>query len=119
MMTRMAYTMTSLISPQAWDVWLAYVRFADHPEIGKVRPVVILENNIVAVIAAKVTTAGNDEKFPFCELKDWAVEGLRKPSRVQVAPLLEIQMQEILREAPLGRLTDVDKIALQNALETQ
>lgn len=118
-MTRMAYTMTSLIDPQAWDVWLAYVRFADHPETGKVRPVVILENNIVAVIAAKVTTAGDDGSFSFCELKDWAVEGLRKPSRVQVAPLLEIQMQEILREAPLGRLTDVDKIALQNALETQ
>ena len=74
--------MTSLISPQAWDVWLAYVRFADHPEIGKVRPVVILENNIVAVIAAKVTTAGNDENSLFCELKDWAVEGLRKPSHV-------------------------------------
>ena len=28
-------------SPAPWEVWLAYVRFADHPDVGKVRPVVI------------------------------------------------------------------------------
>lgn len=34
--------MTTSSEPRRGDIWLAYVAFADHPEVGKVRPVLIL-----------------------------------------------------------------------------
>ena len=40
-----------------WQIWLAYVRFADHPEVGKVRPVVIIDDETIAVVVAKITSA--------------------------------------------------------------
>lgn len=29
--------------PAVGDVWLAYVEFSDHPGVGKVRPVVVID----------------------------------------------------------------------------
>ena len=45
-------------SLNAGEIWLAYVEFADHPGLGKVRPVVILDVRAksCAVVAAKVTS---------------------------------------------------------------
>ena len=103
-----------------WDVWLAYVRFADHPDVGKVRPVVVIDpdSDVTAIVSAKVTTAAPQERFPSCELADWEAEGLARPSRVQVEPLFRVGVHEFLRNAPLGRLTTRDIAALQNALDT-
>ncbi|MBQ9001888.1 MAG: hypothetical protein IJ087_08555 [Eggerthellaceae bacterium] len=44
--------------PEAGDIWLAYVEFSDHPGVGKVRPVVILDvfDDTCVAVAAKVTS---------------------------------------------------------------
>ena len=65
-------------SPAPWEVWLAYVRFADHPDVGKVRPVVIIDERAAAIVVAKVTSAEPQERFSYCELVDWVREGLLK-----------------------------------------
>ena len=80
--------------PAPWEVWLAYLRFADHPETGKVRPVVIVDDMAAAIVVAKVTTADPQERYKYCELADWEREGLLKPSRVQASPLFRL--------APIG-----------------
>ncbi len=64
--------------PAPWEVWLAYLRFADHPEAGKVRPVVIIDGKAAAIVVAKVTTADPQERYTYCELADWEREGLLK-----------------------------------------
>lgn len=103
--------------PRPWEVWLAYVRFADHPDVGKVRPVVIVDNRVTAVVVAKVTTAEPHEQFAYCEFEDWRLEGLLRPSRAQVVPLFEVGHGDLLRDAPLGALTKRDRLALQAALD--
>ena len=102
--------------PQPWEVWLAYLRFADHPETGKVRPVVIIDGTAAAIVVAKVTTAEPQERFSYCELADWNLEGLLKPSRVQVAPLFQLAPSDLLDGEPLGVLTERDRWALSLAL---
>ncbi len=57
-------TNSSARAPQPWEVWLAYVRFADHPDVGKVRPVVILDNEIAAAVVAKVTQPSLSRSSP-------------------------------------------------------
>lgn len=103
-------------APAPWEIWLAYVRFADHPEVGKVRPVVIIDERAAAIVVAKVTTAEPHERFSYCELADWEREGLLKPSRVQIIPLFEIAQGDLLNGEPIGILTERDRRALSLAL---
>ena len=100
------------ISLAPWQVWLAYVRFADHPDIGKVRPVVIIDSDTVAVIAAKVTSASPQQHY-----QDWKEEGLLKPSRIQLAPLFSLRPGDLLNGEPLGCLSDRDRSAFSILLE--
>lgn len=109
-------TRTSRLDPRPWEIWLAYVRFADHPDVGKVRPIVIIDERVSAVVAAKVTTAVPQERYLYCELADWQVEGLLRPSRAQVVPLFQVSRADVLRDTPLGTLTERDRVALQAAL---
>ncbi len=107
---------TSRLDPRPWEIWLAYVRFADHPDVGKVHPIVIIDERVSAVVAAKVTTAVPQEHYLYCELADWQVEGLLRPSRAQVVPLFQVSHADVLRDTPLGTLTKRDRVALQAAL---
>lgn len=104
--------------PKPWEVWLAYVRFENHPDVGKVRPVVVLDDEASAIIVAKVTTAQPHDRYTYCELADWKIEGLLRPSRIQVTPLFCLGDKDILRDSPLGVLTERDRAALQNALDS-
>lgn len=105
------------ISLAPWQVWLAYVRFADHPDIGKVRPVVVIDSDTVAVIAAKVTSASPQQHYQYYELLDWKEEGLLKPSRIQLAPLFSLRPGDLLNGEPLGCLSDRDRSAFSILLE--
>ena len=48
----------TLCNPHIGDIWLAYVEFADYPEVGKVRPVIVVDvrEDACVVLAAKVTS---------------------------------------------------------------
>lgn len=94
--------------PSVGDVWLAYVEFADHPGIGKVRPVIVLDiqDGRCLVIAAKVTSKdlradGSGKCLP---ILDWQECGLRKPSFVRIDQVFELSYEKLLREAPIGRV---------------
>lgn len=100
-----------------WQIWLAYVRFADHPEVGKVRPIVVIDSDTIAVIAAKVTSAAPLDHYQYYELMDWKEEGLLKPSRIQLAPLLTLRYEDLLNGEPLGYLSKRDEAALSILLE--
>ncbi len=100
-----------------WQVWLAYVRFDDHPETGKVRPVVIIDDEAAAVIAAKITSAQPHLQYQYYELIDWEEEGLLKPSRIQLAPLLSLNIDDLLNDEPLGYLSNRDRRAFSALLD--
>lgn len=59
MMTMRAYTMTSS-SPKPGDVWFTYHRFIDKPDIGKVRPIVVVDVDGDEVLALKITSKSPD-----------------------------------------------------------
>ena len=109
--------MTTLSNrPKPWEVWLAYVRFADNPKTGKVRPVVMLEGLEAAFVVAKVTSAAPLDHYDYCELEDWEDEGLLRPSRVQLAPLIRVGVHDLLNGEPIGVLSDRDKKNLNEGL---
>ena len=100
--------MTILSSPKQGEIYLAYLEFSDKPGVGKVRPVLILENEKeqLVVAVAKVTSvpSGNDNSR--IELKNWKSYGLLKLSFVRIDQRFRISIDKILRDDPLGKIED-------------
>lgn len=97
--------------PLAGDIWLAYVEFADHPGVGKVRPVIVVDvaQDTCSVLAAKVTSkdlsaSASGKAVPII---DWQFCGLRKPSYVRLDQKFVLSFDKLLRDAPLGRVSTV------------
>lgn len=42
--------------PEQWEVWIAYVRFADNPSKGKARPVLAYNEDGDAYLCFKITS---------------------------------------------------------------
>jgi hypothetical protein len=78
---------------------------------------IYIDERVSAVVAAKVTTAVPQERYLYCALADWQDEGLLRPLRAQVVPLFEVSRADVLRDTPLGTLTERDRVALQAALD--
>lgn len=98
---------TTSREPAPGEVWLAYVYFEDHPDVGKVRPVVIVEvrGGADVAVAAKVTSKDVGARGALAvEIPDWRACGLRRPSWVRIDQRFELPFSDILRDEPLGRL---------------
>lgn len=96
-------------SPAPGELWLAYLHFSDKPDIGKVRPALIVEPGGAAAVAvaAKVTSADLPSRgIPAVAIPRWEECGLRKPSWVRLDQRFELPYADILRDEPLGALPD-------------
>lgn len=97
-------------SPVAGDIWLAYVEFSDHPGVGKVRPVVIVNvyEDVCVALVAKVTSKDlrSDGSGKCIPIIDWSECGLRKPSYIRLDQKFEIAFEKLLRDKPIGRLSE-------------
>ncbi|MBQ9001599.1 MAG: type II toxin-antitoxin system PemK/MazF family toxin [Eggerthellaceae bacterium] len=91
-------------------MWLAYVEFSDHPGVGKVRPVVVIDvvDDTCIVVAAKVTSKDlrQDSSGSVVPIIDWDECGLRKPSYIRIDQKLELSFESLLRDEPIGKLPD-------------
>lgn len=97
--------------PQVGDIWLAWVEFSDHPGVGKVRPIVIVDvdGGACLALAAKVTSKDlrADASGKVVPIIDWESCGLRKPSYIRLDQRLEVPFDRLIRDEPIGRLPDV------------
>lgn len=108
--------------PNVGEIWLAWVEFSDHPGVGKVRPVVVIDvrDDVCMVIAAKVTSKnleadGSGKCIP---ILDWQRCGLRKPSYIRLDQRLELPMENLLRDAPIGMLSQAYMAIIGDALSS-
>ena len=90
-----------------WEVWLAYVKFEDMPDVIKERPVIILADKRAYLISLKVTSAPPREHY-YGEyvLKEWRKAGLAKESTVRISKKLKLIETDFVRK--LGRVTPID-----------
>ncbi len=99
-----------------WEIWEAEVSFEDKAK-SKKRPVVILEDNLVAVLAVKMTS--HEPRYKTLEgeyeLSCWQEAGLLKPTVAQCSKILTLDKSK-LTEKKYGTLTARDIIGLQAIL---
>ena len=109
---------TSPEGVQPGEVWLAYLHFSDRPDIGKVRPVLVVgvrESARLAVVL-KVTSKNPGDGRRSVPLVGWESCGLRKPSYVRVDQIFELMPESLLGKAPLGALKPAELSVVLQAL---
>ena len=83
---------TSSKTVRPGEIWLTYLHFSDKPELGKVRPVLVVDaqQDSTIAVALKVTTKAPHDGRACMALDDWAACGLRKPSYVRLDQIFEV-----------------------------
>jgi len=87
------------------EVWWVTVPFADQPT-EKRRPAIVLDNNIIAILAVYVTSQNKNTPYSI-EIEDWASTGLTKPSWARIDRIISID--EMFMDCKAGELTERDK----------
>ena len=100
--------MMSSSQAHPFDVWLVYLHFMDHPETGKVRPVLVVATKKDVIAVAKITSKPPAPHAGDISITRWQEAGLNVPSTVRCSQLFEISPEELLRDKPLGILQPFD-----------
>jgi len=93
---------------QPFDIWLVYLHFVDHPQTGKVRPVLVVGAKEDVVAVAKITSKPPAPDTDDVLIEMWQEAGLNVPSTIRCSQVFEISPDELLREMPLGVLQPDD-----------
>ncbi len=82
--------------PKEWEIWTAYVHFADKPKKGKPRPYLILSVGDESSLGLKITSKVPPERFPSLPINDErALTGLLLDSWLQLEPLQTVPHTEL------------------------
>jgi len=108
--------MTTSSQVQLFDIWLVYLHFIDRPQVGKVRPVLVvgIREDIVAV--AKITSKISIPDSTDIPITQWQQAGLNVPSTVKCSQVFEVALDELLRDRPIGVLQSFDAAQVSEAL---
>lgn len=99
-----------------YDLWWARVAYEDKPSISKIRPVLIIDQQICAILALKVTSHDKRENFwGEYEIKRWRQAGLSKPSTIRMSKLLKLEKCDFTDK--IGTLHIVDIVAVEKCIE--
>jgi mRNA-degrading endonuclease toxin of MazEF toxin-antitoxin module len=110
--------MTSSEAALRFEVWLVYLYFTDHPTIGKVRPVLVVDATDKHIAVAKITSqAPRKDSIGEYAIKMWRATGLNTPSTVRCSQVFEIDKSELLRNSPIGQLQPDDITGVTEALK--
>jgi hypothetical protein len=93
-----------------WELFIAYVSWENG---GKNRPVLLLSVIGDVAEAFPVTTQYEGKsaniRARYFKINDWKQAGLSKQSYVDTGAVAQIPLAELLRKAPIGRLTVADE----------
>ena len=64
-----------------WDVWLAEVNFEDAPDVGKIRPVLVVGHQEIFVLSYTMTGTQRNQDYKVQNLES---AGLSKPTYIRV-----------------------------------
>lgn len=98
-----------------WEIWWACVKFEDADEV-KIRPVLILENQVAYIMSLKITSHEPRKNFNGeYQIQQWKKAGLTKPSVVRLSKPLLLQDKDF--RGKIGKLSNADIFSIQTLLE--
>ena len=98
---------------KSFDIYIAYVSWGDN---GKMRPVLILEQQEAIVSIFNITTQYEGKshliRAEYFIINDWKQAGLDKPSYVDTNTIREIPIKLFYGKKEIGRLSTSDELRL-------
>ena len=94
-----------------WDIYIANVPFEDIPQ-SKPRPVIILEDSVLAVDCLKMTS--KPPRRGEYALQKWHEAGLLKPTTVRISKRLLLNHNALLRR--IGAVHPIDILEIQKRI---
>lgn len=102
------------------DIYIANVPF-DEGTGEKIRPALVIEVDREQVMVFKVTSQYRNKsvqiKRLYYPIKEWQQAGLKKQSYVDIHRLYRLSKKWIFSHQPIGKLTDIDRLALFNFIK--
>ena len=98
---------------QPWEIWWAYVAFEEGND-GKERPVLVLEDGTVYVLALMITSHEQRNIYGEYDITKWQSAGLKRPSTIRVTRRLRLDEKDLISK--MGDLHPVDIVLLQRYL---
>lgn len=95
-----------------WDVYIADVPFEDIQQ-SKIRPVIVLEDNVILVLCIKLTT--HSPHRGEYQLAYWKEAGLSQPTTVRIQKILSLDKTNFKKK--IGKVSDYDIIQIQKLIE--
>lgn len=99
---------------QPWEIWWAYVAFEDDVDCGKERPVLVLENGDVYVIALMITSHEERNMYGEYDVTKWHSAGLKNPSTIRITRQLMLEESDLIYK--MGDLQPFDIAMLRRYL---
>lgn len=97
-----------------WEIWWAKVKFEDSEEVKR-RPVLIINSNVVAIIAYKMTSTNRGDKSPNYQVREWKAAGLTKETSIRFDKVLRLNASDF--DTKIGELTERDRLLISNRLQ--
>lgn len=98
---------------QPWEIWWAYIAF-EEGNGGKQRPVLVLEDGTVYVIAFMITSHDQRNLYGEYDITKWQFAGLTKPSTIRITRKLRLEESDLIRK--MGELQAFDIVLLKRYL---
>ena len=94
-----------------WEIWWAEVRYEDSPETIESRPVLVVSQQEMFIIAFKMT---GTKRVPDYKIKLWQEAGLDKETYIRVNMKLKLYEQDMLSK--IGSLQPIDILGFQKCI---
>lgn len=96
-----------------WEIWHAYVAF-EEGHGGKERPVLVLEDGTVYVLALMITSHEQRNIYGEYDITKWQSAGLSKPSTIRITRKLKLEEKDLIHK--IGDLQPFDIVLLKRLL---
>lgn len=101
--------------PKKWEIWDAIVKFEDRPTISKIRPVLVVNPDLIYILSFKITSHDPREEFPYeYPIHKWKECGLDRPSTIRLSKKLELSESDLT--AKRGKLQTLDIFGIQEMI---
>jgi len=102
-----------------YSVWVTYLAYADKPDKGKVRPILIIPSPADTIAVLKITSSPPSDKWNDVAIEEWKKAGLLRESSVRCSHIFELTSGDLANAYEIGQLqlTDIEKVVAALRLE--
>jgi hypothetical protein len=91
-----------------FGIYLAKIYFIDYPGVFKVRPVLLIDEEVLEVVVLQMTTNTVQNNYDIYFLEKWESYGLNSPTAIRLDRTILVSNEDFYSDKLLGKLSEKD-----------